>query len=162
MSCIVVLPHGALVLGVDSSRNLKTAKVFWRYNGQKIIQNQTHNESKGFLAVFTHVSLCVSVQVCFEHSMYAHCDITSYNTHKHCLTHLNSDSRFLFLFTMNLSILLDMSFLLLQKFDALITENTPNKTFLIFFPLSFSEFNCQISIFVLLQIHLSMQICFCL
>lgn len=51
---------------------------------------------------------------------------------------------------MNLSVLLYMSFLLLQKFDALITENTPN-----IFLLSFSEYNCQISILKLLQRSIS-------
>lgn len=41
-------------------------------------------------------------------------------------------------------------FLLLRKIDVLITENTPN-----IFLLSFSEYNCQISILELLQRSIS-------
>lgn len=115
---------------------------------KKKIQNQIHNESKVFWVAFTRVSLCVSLQVCSEHTVHTLYGINTYNTIKHCLTHLISDSRLLFV--MNLSVLLYMSFLLLRKFNVLITENTPN-----IFLLSFSEYNCQISILELLQRSIS-------
>lgn len=107
-----------------------------------------HSESKVFQVAFTHVSLCVSLQVCSEHTVCMLCGISTYNTIKHCLTHLRSDSRLVYY--EQVSVLLYTSFLLLWKFDVLITENTPN-----IFLLSFLEYNCQISILELLQRSIS-------
>lgn len=54
-------------------RNLATVKGFWMFSDQKLIQNQTHNESKVFLAAFLHIVSCNHGSLGSEHLTGALC-----------------------------------------------------------------------------------------